>query len=862
MFLFTFTLSCTMFIGLIINTVNAQVPQKISYQAVARDASGNILTNQAVRVRLTIHQSTPTGTIQFQEIQSTTTDAYGRINIFIGDVGSLITVTWNDGEAKYLQTEFDPTGAGAFINMGTSKFQSVPYAMVSGTTQGLQNNTVSSTAPSSGQVLKFNGSQWAPGTDNSNTYNAGTGLSLAGTTFNSVWTTSGSNIYNNNSANVGVGTATPGQKLTVDGTFGILEGGTAPTYHTIFQGGDQMGNITYTLPKSAGTNGQVLSTDAIGNLSWTSPSSLSGSGSATQVAFWNGSNSLSSSSSLYWDDTNSRLGIGITAPTQQLEISQSVSLPHSSGSTIGVIYKGSLPFLHDYNCAGHDGYNVFLGINAGNFTMSGGLVNDGSYNTAIGYNCSHGLSAGTRNTAVGANSMVSCSSGSDNIAIGYFAMNGTTIGSNNTALGISAGHGLVSGNYNCLMGTVAGQSLNASSYNTILGSWAGSNLMNGNDNIILGANAGNNLSSGSNNIIIGDNMDVGTTVSNKLNIGGIIGGDMSTHMVGIGTYNPSQRFEVYNGNVLLSNAGTASELRFAEPSAGGSNYTAFRAQAQSWDVTYTLPPSDGTSMQVLQTNGSGSLYWGTITSPLAICWSLTGNNGTDPSTNYLGTSDAKDLVIKANATERMRVLSGGEVHVGDASNYSKFEADGTLEFDGTATVWNDFSVPAIAGKPGTVYPEFNKFRDDGSGSTGVATYLYQHKDGVIESLYFILEMPHDYKEGTPIHPHIHWAPVTSGTGTVAWGMEYTWVDKSAAFDPTAVATASSAIGGSQYKHTISTLASLTPGSSQGHFNSVLMVRLYRNNIGGVDTYLDKVALLSMDVAYEANTVGSRTEFSK
>ncbi|NTV44884.1 MAG: hypothetical protein HGA67_04345, partial [Candidatus Yonathbacteria bacterium] len=48
--------------------------------------------------------------------------------------------------------------------------------------------------------------------------------------------------------NVGIGATAPGQKLTVDGTFGILEGGSTPSYHTIFQGGDQSGDITYTLP--------------------------------------------------------------------------------------------------------------------------------------------------------------------------------------------------------------------------------------------------------------------------------------------------------------------------------------------------------------------------------------------------------------------------------------------------------------------------------------------------------------------------------------------------------------------------------------------------------------------------------------
>lgn len=54
---------------------------------------------------------------------------------------------------------------------------------------------------------------------------------------------------------------------------------------------------------------------------------------------------------------------------------------------------------------------------------------------------------------------------------------------------------------------------------------------------------------------------------------------------------------------------TASEFRFLEPSGSGTNYTAFKAVAQGANVTYSLPPDDGNSGELLRTDGSGVLTW-------------------------------------------------------------------------------------------------------------------------------------------------------------------------------------------------------------------------------------------------------------
>lgn len=58
---------------------------------------------------------------------------------------------------------------------------------------------------------------------------------------------------------------------------------------------------------------------------------------------------------------------------------------------------------------------------------------------------------------------------------------------------------------------------------------------------------------------------------------------------------------------------------------------------------------------------------------------------------------------------------GGDV------NYSEIEQDGTLEFHGDATVFDDLVVPLISGKAATNPPTFSIFRDDGSSSVGSIT---------------------------------------------------------------------------------------------------------------------------------------------
>lgn len=49
-------------------------------------------------------------------------------------------------------------------------------------------------------------------------------------------------------------------------------------------------------------------------------------------------------------------------------------------------------------------------------------------------------------------------------------------------------------------------------------------------------------------------------------------------------------------------------------------------------------------------------------------WNTTGNSGTTPSNNFVGTTDSQALILKANNAEGLRVLPDGNVRIGGNIN--------------------------------------------------------------------------------------------------------------------------------------------------------------------------------------------------
>ncbi len=123
-----------MLITIVSIKMQAQVPNKFNYQAVARNSQGQSLANANINLRLTILDGSANGTNVYSETRQATTNQLGLFTVAIGGpgatatTGNFATINWATGN-KFIKVEADPLGGNNFSVLGNTEMLSVPYAL-------------------------------------------------------------------------------------------------------------------------------------------------------------------------------------------------------------------------------------------------------------------------------------------------------------------------------------------------------------------------------------------------------------------------------------------------------------------------------------------------------------------------------------------------------------------------------------------------------------------------------------------------------------------------------------------------------------------------------------------------------------
>lgn len=148
-------------------------------------------------------------------------------------------------------------------------------------------------------------------------------------------------------------------------------------------------------------------------------------------------------------------------------------------------------------------------------------------------------------------------------------------------------------------------------------------------------------------------------------------------------------------------------------------------------------------------------------------------------------------------------------------------------------------------------------------------FLLDFDNAVLASekeVWFNVQMPHGWKEGTAVYPHVHWTNKTAGGAghVVRWGLEYTIAKIGAVFPATTTIYATTISGGGDITAANShMLTSFAPVTMTGKtVSTIISCRLFRNSSDAADTYTGTAGLLYIDWHYQLDAPGSRSELAK
>lgn len=218
----------------------------------------------------------------------------------------------------------------------------------------------------------------------------------------------------------------------------------------------------------------------------------------------------------------------------------------------------------------------------------------------------------------------------------------------------------------------------------------------------------------SNNILnIGGNTVViasGTTYSagNGISIlGGIISNTLTPTST---TYTSGQNISITSGSVI--NSPTYS-LNFSDPNNG-----ILSNGLSSSVLSIPLPTVAGGTGIVIGSSWPNITISASSTGSTGAAWSTLGNTGTNPSTNFIGTTDFNDLVFKTANSQHAVISSVGNVGIGITTPLSKLDVSGSNP--SVINVINTFTGSAINASNNSIADAAANIINSGTGNGAVA----------------------------------------------------------------------------------------------------------------------------------------------
>lgn len=109
-----------------------KMPQAISYQAVARDAQGKVVSEKTIGVKVEILKGSADGSVVFSETHTPTSSKTGTVNLLIGQGiagnGTFASIDWGS-DTYFLQLSMDLAGRSNYVKVSTTQMLPVPYAL-------------------------------------------------------------------------------------------------------------------------------------------------------------------------------------------------------------------------------------------------------------------------------------------------------------------------------------------------------------------------------------------------------------------------------------------------------------------------------------------------------------------------------------------------------------------------------------------------------------------------------------------------------------------------------------------------------------------------------------------------------------